>query len=288
MEAPAGNRRGIECAAPTFIFHPPQEILMHYWLGAAALALSMSVAQAAIKEEPVTYKDGETTMKGYVVYDDAVKGKRPGIVLVHEWWGITKHMHNEARRFAQNGYTAFIADMFGDGKTADNPKDAGALAGGVMKNPQVMESRFNAARAQLAKHSTVDAKKVVAAGYCFGGTVLINVARAGTDIPAVAAFHAGLSMNTPAPNAVKTKLLVLNGADDPFIKPEQVAAFKKDMDAAKADYRYISYPGAVHAYTNPEATEAGKKFNLPLAYNPKVNKEAKAEADKFFAAAVKR
>jgi dienelactone hydrolase len=245
-------------------------------------------AHAAIREEPVTYTDGETTMKGFVVYDDATQAKRPGIVMVPEWWGITKHIHNEARKFAEQGYTAFIADMYGDGKTADNPKDAGALSGSVMKNPKGMEARFNAARAQLAKHRTVDAKKIVAVGYCFGGTVLINMARAGADVAAIAAFHAGLSMNTPAPKQVKTKVLVLNGADDPFIKPEQVEAFKKDMDAAKADYRYINYPGAVHAYTNPEATEAGKKFNLPLAYNAKVDKEAKAEADKFFAAALKK
>jgi dienelactone hydrolase len=261
---------------------------MHQWLAGAILALSFSAAQAAIKEEPVTYKDGETTMKGFVVYDDAVKGKRPGIILVYEWWGITKHIHNEARRFAQKGYTAFIADMYGDGKTADNPKDASALAGSVMKNPQVMQSRFNAARAQLAKHRTVDGAKIGAAGYCFGGTVVLNMARAGADIAAVAAFHAGLSMNTPAPKAMKTKVLVLNGADDPLIKPDQVEAFKKDMDAAKADYRYINYPGAVHAYTNPEATEIGKKFNMPVAYNAKADKEAKAEADKFFAAALKK
>ncbi len=261
---------------------------MKHWLSGALLALSLGTAQAAIKEEPVTYKDGATTLKGFVVYDDAVKGKRPGIILVHEWWGITKHIHNEARRFAQHGYTAFIADMYGDAKTADNPKDAGALAGGVMKDPKTMESRFNAARAELAKQPTVNGSKIGASGYCFGGTVALNMARAGADLAGVAAFHAGLSMNTPAPKAVKAKVLVLNGADDPFIKPEQVEAFKKDMDAAKADYRVINYPGAVHAYTNPEATEAGKKFNLPLAYNPKVDKEAKAEADKFFAAAFKK
>ena len=118
----------------------------------ALLALSITApVLAAIKEEPVTYKDGETTMKGFVVYDNAKKGKRPGIVMVHEWWGITKHVHNEARKFARQGYTTFIADMYGDAKTADNPKDAGALSGSVMKNPQAMESRFNAAREQLAK-----------------------------------------------------------------------------------------------------------------------------------------
>src|ERR687885_52789 len=124
-------------------------------MAGALCALAMTTgANAAIKEEPVTYKDGETTMKGFVVYDDAVGGKRPGIVMVHEWWGITKHVHNEAQKFAQQGYTAFIADMYGDAKTADNPKDAGALSGSVMKDPKVMEARFNAARDQLAKHAS--------------------------------------------------------------------------------------------------------------------------------------
>ena len=264
---------------------------MYRWIAVAAVALSLAgTARAAIKEEPVTYKDGETTMKGFVVYDDAKKGKRPGIVLVHEWWGITKHIHNEARRFAREGYTAFIADMFGDGKTADNPKDAGALAGSVMKNPKAMESRFNAARAELAKHPSVNGSKIGASGYCFGGAVVINMARAGADLGAVAGFHASLGLNTPAPTpgTVKAKVLVLNGADDPFVKPEQYAALKQDMEAAKADYRVVEYPGAVHAITNPEATAAGKKFNLPLRYDAKANKEAKAEADKLFAATLKK
>src|SRR3954463_13732940 len=182
-----------------------------------ALALP---AYAAIKEEPVTYKDGETTMKGFVVYDDAKKAKRPGIVVVHEWWGITKHVHNEARKYAQQGYTAFIADMYGDAKTADNPKDAGALSGSVMKNPKAMESRFNAARAELAKHPTVNGAKIGASGYCFGGAVVINMARAGADLGAVAGFHASLGLNTPAPapGTVKARVLVLNGAGDPFVK----------------------------------------------------------------------
>jgi dienelactone hydrolase len=259
---------------------------MRISLAGALVALSLgTAAHAAIKEEPVTYKDGETTMKGFVVYDDAIKAKRPGLVLVHEWWGITKHTHSEARRFAQQGYTAFIADMYGDAKTADNPKDAGALSGGVMKNPKVMESRFNAARDTLAKQPSVDPSKIGAVGYCFGGAVVINMARAGADLAGVAGFHASLGLNTPAPapGTVKAKVLVMNGADDPFVKPEQYATLKKEMDAAKADYRVIEYPGAVHAFTNPEATELGKKFNLPLRYDPKADKESKAEASKFFA-----
>ena len=243
-------------------------------------------AKAEIREEPVTYTDGETTMKGFVVYDDATEAKRPGIVMVHEWWGVTNHIHNEARKYAQQGYTAFIADMYGDAKTADNPKDAGALSSSVMKDSKVMQARFNAARTQLAKHSSVDPTRIGAVGYCFGGAVVLNMARSGADLAAVAGFHASLGLNTPAPapGTVKAKILVLNGADDPFVKREQYEAFKKDLEAAKADYRIIEYPGAVHAFTNPEATELGEKFNLPLRYDAQVDREAKAEALKFFAA----
>ncbi|HZQ73132.1 MAG TPA: dienelactone hydrolase family protein [Burkholderiales bacterium] len=258
-------------------------------LAGALCAFSLAAA-AAVKETPVTYKDGDTTMKGFVVYDDAIKGKRPGLIVVHEWWGITKHIHNEARRFARQGYTAFIADMYGDAKTADNPKDAGALAGSVMKDPKAMEARFNAAREALAKQPTVDASRIGAVGYCFGGAVVINMARAGADLAAVAGFHASLGLNTPAPapGSVKAKVLVLNGADDPFVKPEQYAKLESEMKAANADYRVVQYPGAVHAFTNPEATALGKKFNLPVRYDAKANKEAEAESAKFLAANLKK
>ena len=255
-------------------------------LGALCAIAMMASAQAAVKEEPVTYTDGETTMKGFVVYDDATQAKRPGIVMVHEWWGITPHIHNEAKKFAEQGYVAFIADMYGDAKTADNPKDAGALSGSVMKDPKVMEQRFNAAREQLAKQPSVNPQRIGAVGYCFGGAVVLNMARTGADLAAVAGFHASLGLNTraPAPGTVKAKILILNGADDPFVKREQYDALKKDFDAAKADYRIIEYPGAVHAFTNPEATELGKKFNLPLRYDAKADQESKAEAAKLFAA----
>jgi dienelactone hydrolase len=243
---------------------------MKIQLLAGLLALSIATpAVAAIKEERVTYKDGETTMKGVVVYDTAKAGKRPGIVMVHEWWGITKHVHNEARGFARQGYTVFIADMYGDAKTADNPKDAGALSSSVMKNPQTMESRFNAARGQLAKQPSVDPTRIGAVGYCFGGAVVLNMA-------------------APAPGTVKAKILVLNGADDPFVKKEQYVTFKSELDAAKADYKVIEYPGAVHAFTNPEATALGEKFKLPLRYDAKANEEANAEASKFFAEVFKK
>jgi dienelactone hydrolase len=275
--------------AKRFLFKPQrnEEVIMHAGrliLGGLFALAASAPASAAIREEPVSYKDGDTIMKGFVVYDDATKAKRPGIVVVHEWWGITRHVHESARSLAAMGYTAFIADMYGDGKTADNPKTAGELSGSVGKNTALMRSRFNAARDALAKHVTVDPKRIGAIGFCFGGSVVLNMARVGADLAGVAAFHAGLGTSTPAaPGKVKAKLLVQNGADDPFIKPDSVEAFKKEMDAAKANYHYISYPGAVHAFTNPEASEAGKKFNLPLAYNAEADKQSKAEMAKFFA-----
>jgi len=258
---------------------------MRHLIARAAIVLSFcSTANAALQEESVTYRDGDTVMKGFIVYDDAIKAKRPGIIVVHEWWGITKHVRDEARRFASQGYTAFVADMYGDAKSADNPKDAGALSGSVRKNPAAMQSRFNAAKDTLSKHATVDASRLGAAGYCFGGSVVLDMARAGADLKGVAAFHASLGAagSPAAAGKVKSKVLVLNGEADPFIKPDSIDAFKKEMAAANVDYRYINYPGAVHSFTNPEATEKGKQFNLPLAYHPEADKQSKAEASKFF------
>jgi dienelactone hydrolase len=262
---------------------------MQRWIVGAMLACWLGAAQAAIREVKVLYNDGTTTMRGLLMYDDAVKGKRPGVIVVHEWWGITPHTREEARRLAEAGYTALVADMFGEGRTADNPKDAGALAGSVRSNPAVMKSRFNAARESLAKHPTVDATRIAAIGFCFGGSVVLDAARAGDDLKGVAAFHAGVVPAGPpaAAGRVKAKVLVLNGADDPLVKPDQVDAFKKEMDAAKVDYRYIAYPGAVHAFTNPEATAKGKQFNLPLAYNADADRDSKREMARFLSTVLK-
>jgi dienelactone hydrolase len=244
-------------------------------------------AAPAIKEDAVTYRDGGTTLKGFVVYDEASKAKRPGMIVVHEWWGITKHTRAEAQRFARQGYTVFVADMYGDAKTADNPTDASGLMKSVMGNPALVQSRFAAARAELARHATVDAGKIGASGYCMGGAIVLSAARAGADLAGVAAFHPSLGGYRTATASMKSKVLVLNGADDPFNKPDQIASFKKDMAAAKADLKFIDYPGAVHAFTNPEATEKGKQYKLPLAYNAEVDRQSKAEADRFFSAVLK-
>lgn len=260
-------------------------------IAGAAIALSFgSTGYAALQEEAVTYKDGDTVMKGFIVYDNASTAKRPGIVVVHEFWGITKHVRDEARRFASQGYTAFVADMYGDGKTADNPKDAGALAGAVRKNPAAMQSRFSAAKDTLAKHASVDGSRIGAAGYCFGGSVVLDMVRAGSDLKGVATFHATLgAVGSPAAaGKVKSKVLVLTGEADPLAKPEAVDALKKEMAAANVDFRLLSYPGAVHAFTNPEATEKGKQFNMPIAYQAEADKQSKVEASKFFSAVFKK
>ena len=238
-----------------------------------------------MREENQAYKDGDTALNGFVVHDESKQGKRPGIVVLHEWWGITKHVLDEAHHFASLGYTAFVADLYA-GKAADNPADATALMNGLMGNPALVKSRFEAARAQLARHPTVDASRIGATGYCMGGKIALDMARAGVDLKAVASFHGNLSAQSAAlPGQVKARVIALNGADDPFVSAESIAAFRKEMEAAKVDFKFVDYPGAVHAFTNPDATEKGKKFNLPLAYNAEVDRQAKAEAAKFFAAA---
>jgi len=246
------------------------------------LAMS-SAAHAAVVVKDVTYKEGDTTYKGVLAYDDAMKEKRPGMIVVHEWWGITQHVRDYTKELAAKGYTALAVDMYGNGKTADNPKDAGELSGAVMNNPDVMKARFDAGKKFLLSQPSVDPKRVGALGFCFGGGVVLNMARMGEDLPGVASFHGSLGTKNPAKaGAVKSRMLVMNGADDPFVKPEAIDAFKKEMDAAKVNYKFINYPGAVHAFTNPEATAKGQQFKLPLAYNKDADEKSKAEMLRFF------
>jgi len=239
---------------------------------------------ANITEVPVAYKDAGTELRGYVTFDESRQGKRPGVVVLHEWWGITRHVRDEARYFAELGYTAFVADLYGEGRTADNPTDAAALMNSLMSDAVLVRARFEAAEAQLVKHPTVDATRIGASGYCMGGAVALNMARAGHDLRAVASFHGNLTARVTAqPGEVKARIIALNGADDPFVSAESIEAFRKEMEAAKVDFRFVNYPGAVHAFTNPEATEKGRKFNLPLRYDAAVDKQAKAEAASWFA-----
>lgn len=244
--------------------------------------IGLASAQAAIKGEEVEYKAGNTVLKGYLVHDDAVTGKRPGVLVVHEWWGHNEHARNSARKLAEAGYVALALDMYGDGKRADHPDQAGKFAGEVGKNLPLMKSRFEAGMKLLRKQAQVDGKRVAAIGYCFGGSVVLQMAREGENLRGVASFHGGLATEHPAKSGkVKARVLVLSGADDPMVPAEQIAAFRKEMESAKVDYKFVSYPGAKHSFTNPDADANGAKFNLPLAYNAKADQESWAELQSF-------
>jgi len=244
--------------------------------------IGLASAQAAIKGEEVEYKAGNTVHKGYLVYDDVIAGKRPGVLVVHEWWGHNEHARNSARKLAEAGYVALALDMYGDGKRADHPDQAGKFASEVGKNLPLMKSRFGAGMKFLRKQAQVDGKRVAAIGYCFGGSVVLQMAREGENLRGVASFHGGLATEHPAkPGKVKAKVLVMNGAEDPFVPAEQVAGFKKEMESARVDYKFVNYPGAKHAFTNPEADANAAKFNMPLAYNAKADRESWAELQSF-------
>lgn len=238
-----------------------------------ALACMVGVAQAAIKGEEITYKSGETNLKGYLVYDDSSSKVRPGVLVVHEWWGHNEYTRQRARMLAELGYVALAVDMYGDGKHADHPKDAGAFAGAVRGNMPVAKQRFDAALALLQKHPLTDKAKIGAVGYCFGGGIALEMARTGADLKGVVSFHGSLGTEQPAKkDTVKARILVLTGEADPMVKSEDVEKFKMEMGSAGVKYQVISYPNAKHAFTNPAATELGKKFEMPIAYNEKADK----------------
>ncbi len=246
------------------------------------LAFAVTV-QAKVVTKEVTYTADGLNLKGYLAYDDAQSGKRPGVLVVHEWWGQNEYIRKRARMLAELGYVALALDMYGEGKQAAHPEDASKFSSAVMKNLDVAEQRFNAGLALLKQQPQTDQQHIAAIGYCFGGGVVLAMARRGVDLDGVASFHGSLGAGAPAaPGKVKAKILVLNGADDPFVKPEQIAAFKEEMTAAGADYEFVNYPGAKHSFTNPAATENGKKFQLPLEYNAKVDKESWQKLQSFF------
>jgi dienelactone hydrolase len=249
----------------------------------AVFVLMSATAHAAIKGDEVQYKVGDQTFKGYIAYDDAKKGKRPGVLVVHEWWGHNEYARKRARMLAELGYTALALDMYGDGKQAHHPDDAGKFAGEVRQNMNAAKARFEAAEGVLKKHATVNADKIAAIGYCFGGGVVLQMARMGADLDGVVSFHGSLGTEQKAGKGqMKAKVLVAHGADDPFVKPEEIAGFKKEMEDAGVDYKFVSYPGAKHSFTVPDADEFGTKFNMPLAYNTEADKQSWAEMQTFF------
>lgn len=255
---------------------------MTRWIHTMALLVLAVSAQAAVVGKEVTYKAGETNLKGYLAYDDATTQPRPGVLVVHEWWGHNEHARNRARMLAQAGYIALAVDMYGDGKQASHPKEAGEFASAVRSNLPLAQQRFNAGIDLLKSNPLTDKTKLAAIGFCFGGSVVLEMARQGVDLKGVASFHGGLNTDHPAnKGAVKAQILVMTGADDPMAKPEAVDEFKQEMKAAGAKFNVVSYKGVKHSFTNPDADKLAKEFNLPLAYNAKADKASWKQLLKF-------
>ncbi|TPN88637.1 dienelactone hydrolase family protein [Aquimarina algicola] len=227
-----------------------------------------------LKGEKVTYTADTLSMQGYLAYNENATEKQPGIIVIHEWWGHNDYVRKRADMLAELGYVALAIDMYGDGKQAAHPKDAGKFAMSVMGNIDVATTRFNAALEMLKSSEAVDVNKIAAIGYCFGGSVALTMANTGADLDAVAAFHSGVELPVMPKEGLKAKVLVCNGADDPFVSAESVVNFKKAMDTLNADYKYIAYEGAVHGFTSKDADSLGKKFNLPLAYQQEADEKS--------------
>ncbi len=249
----------------------------------AVVALATQGADAAVKTKEIKYSADGKTFTGYMAFDDAVTGKRPGVIVVHEWWGHNDYARRRAELLAAEGYTAFALDMYGSGKLASHPKDAKSFMMESIETAERVKTRFMAALDLLKRHATVDAEKTAAIGYCFGGLVVLNMARLGVDLDGVVSYHGNLTALTKAePGKITAKIRAFSGADDPFVKPEKVAAFKAEMDAAGADYEFVSYPGVVHSFTNPGATAFGEKFKMPLKYDAKADGDSWLRTQRFF------
>lgn len=241
-----------------------------------------TVTTPKLKEENISYKLDSLTMDGYVVYDENITGKRPAILVVHEWWGLNDYVKSRARQLAELGYIAMAIDLYGNGKRADNPADAGALATPFYKDPVMAKKHFDAAVAKLKEYAQVDSSNMAGIGYCFGGGMLINLARMGEPLKGVVSFHGSL-LGTPADkNMLRSKLLVLHGNDDKFVPQTEVAAFKKQMDSIGASYKFVGYDGATHAFSNPNATAVGQKYQIPIAYNAAADTASWNEMKVFF------
>jgi len=247
-------------------------------IGMAGIAL----AGPKIKAETVLYSAQGQVMKGYLAYDENIKGQRPGVLVVHEWWGLNDYARNRARMLAELGYTALAVDMYGNNKVAAHPADAQRFSSELMQNFAVAKARFLAGMEVLKQQPTVDPTRIAAIGYCFGGGIVLNMARQGVELKGVVSFHGSLATSKPAePGVVKARILVLNGDADKFTTAEQIAAFKKEMEAAKVDYRFISYSGAMHSFTNPDADKLAKKFNMPIGYNAEADRKSWEEMKQF-------
>jgi dienelactone hydrolase len=225
-------------------------------------------AHGKVVSRSVEYKQDNTVLQGYLAYDDSKAGKRPGVLVVHEWWGLNDYVRSRVNKLAQLGYVAFALDMYGKNIWTTDPNKAKELSGHLRGTPLLRE-RANAGLDILRKNQLVDPKRIAAIGYCFGGTTVLELAYGGADVAGVASFHGGLTSPKPEDMGnIKAKILVLHGADDTFTSNEAIAAFQDAMRKANTDWQMVYFGGAVHSFTNPGADKVGIKG---IAYNPKAD-----------------
>ena len=250
-----------------------------------AVLSSFGLLSAAIVEKPLEYKSGEVVCEGWQAYDDAVTGKRPGVLVVHQWTGISDHEKEAARKLAALGYNVLVADIYGKG-IRPQPPAAGKEAGKYKADRPLLRSRVNAALDVLSHDSRTDASKIAATGYCFGGTTVIELARSGAAVKGVVSFHGGLDSPTPADGKnIKAKVLALHGADDPYVPTKDVAAFEAEMKSNNVQYVLIKYVGAVHSFTHKAAGDDNSKG---AAYNATADRDSWIEMEKFLKATLDR
>jgi dienelactone hydrolase len=250
-------------------------------LGGFLVALLIaSGAQAEIRSERIEYRHGDTLLEGFLYYDDASEGKRPGVLVVHEWWGLNDFAKRRAEQLARLGYVAFALDMYGKGKVTMDPKVAGEWAG-IFRNDRLLgRARAAAGLEVLKSRPQVDPARIAAIGYCFGGSMVLEIARGGADLRGVVSFHGGLATPNPADaRKIKGKVLVLHGADDPFESSAEIAAFQEEMRQAKVDWQMVYYGGAVHSFTNPESGKAGI---MGVGYNEAADRRSWQAMRDFF------
>ena len=234
-----------------------------------------------IHEESITYSLNGKEFKGYFTYDENKKETRPAILVVPEWWGLNEYTRSRAKQLAELGYAAMAIDVYGDGEQGNNPQEAQALATPFYKDPKKTKTIIDAAIEKLKSLPHVDKSNIGAIGYCFGGFVVLNAAKLGADLKGVVSFHGGLQGVKADKELIKAKILVCHGGADNFENPH-VDEFKKGMDDAGIDYDFKEYPDATHAFSNPNATEKGKKFNMPIAYNEAADNASWNDMKQFF------
>lgn len=250
-------------------------------VSAGLAALAATPARAAIVTRPLEYKAGETVMIGYLAYDDAKAGPRPGVLVVHDWIGLGDFAKKKAEELAALGYVVLAVDMYGGGLIAADQEEAATLAGALKGNRAELRARVNAGLEALARLPQVAPGKLAAIGFCFGGTTVLELARSGAPVVGVVSFHGGL--DTPDPSDaknIKGRVLVLHGADDPFVAPPEVSAFEEEMRRGKVDWQLVAYGGAVHSFTNPKS---GVDPSKGAAYNEKAARRSWQAMKDFFA-----